>query len=909
MFNICFIILRKIVFMINKSTIFLVIFFSCCLPKLRSQIVVTGNITDSLTREPLIGVTIAVKGSVKATSTDLDGKFVLNNIKGGDVLIFSFVGYKEISRIVSADQKDSLLIGNIRLSPSGLLLREVEINSSVISANEETKVPTAVSTISEQEINEQMGAAEFPEILNSTPGVYSSMMGGGYGDGTFVLRGYGSQNTAVLINGVPVNDMENGTVYWSNWGALNQITRSIQVQRGLGFSKLGVSSIGGTMNVLIKPAEMYKGVSVQYSRSNLAFQDAVSVNASTGLMKNCWAITAAGGRRWGNSYRKGVYTDAWNYFLSVYKRIGKKHQLIFTGLGAPQTHGSGWDATQAQYETYGYIGDSLHSKTTYNGAWGYYDGKVKNRSVNHFHKPQFILNHYWDINEKITFSSAVYWSFGRGGGLNLQRSYGAPSLSGSTYIDANGQLLWDSIYALNQRNIETNNTNEGTVTGARSKYYFEDRVNNHNWYGAFVTLRSQITDKFLVIGGFDGRYYQGTHYGKVSDLLGGDYIIDKDPFRKMPDGDYADMNMNNPDRVARQGDIVRYYYKGTVNWLGAFAQAEYNYKHFDFFLTGNFSRTSFYREGVFNHELFAYNGIGGEGKSITQVFYNYTVKGGINYRINGKHNVFVNAGYINRAPFLVNAYIDPQVSAQTMDKLISEEIRAAEAGYMFRSSFLSANLNVYYTERKHWMYTESFSSPEYEGNFVNFITSDVNATHQGIEFDFKLKPLKKLDITGMCSIGDWRWKNNPVAIVRDDNTLNVDTTTQVIYIRDMPVGNAPQTTAGLGARYQLPWYSYVGVQANYFDNLYMDYNPSIRSNPNGAKQIKMQAYYLLSAYAGMSYKIKKWNHYIRLRININNLLNNVYLTQGRESMSSGGVNYYYQFGRPRTYNISISYNL
>lgn len=875
-----------------------------------AQGVIKGKIIDSLTNEPLIGVTAFIKGTTKGTTSDLDGNFVISNIKAEKAEVqFSLIGYKDHTKIFNVSNNDSAAVtGEIKLIPIGLLLKEVSINSSVISVNEESKFPTAVSTVSEQEINERMGSTEFPEILNSTPGAYASMMGGGYGDGTIVMRGFGSQNTAVMINGVPVNDMENGWVYWSNWGSLNGATRSIQTQRGLGFSKLGVSSIGGSINILIKPAEISKGVSVLYSRSNLAFQDNVMVTASTGLMKGNWAITASGGRKWGESYRKGVYADVWSYFLSVYKKLGKKHQILFTGIGAPQTHGAGWDASQSQYQTYGYIGDSLNSKTTYNAAWGYYKGKVKNRSVNHFHKPQFLLNHYWELGPKTTLTNSLYWSFGRGGGINVQRSYGAPSLSGSTYISEQGQLLWDSIYSLNQKNIETVNTNEGTITGARSKYYLEDRVNNHNWYGAFITLRSQLTDKLLLIAGLDARYYEGYHYGKVVDLLGGDYMIDKDPFRKMPDGDYADLDMKYSNRVGRKDDKVRYNYKGTVDWIGAFAQAEYNFKKFDFFLTGNFSRTSFFREGYFEHELFAAKGYTGVGKAPRQQFLNYTAKAGVNYRINGKHNVFVNAGYFNRAPFLVNAYIDTRLSAQVMDKLTSEKIQAAEAGYAFRSSLLSVNLNVYYTERKDWMYTESFSSPDYEGRFVNFITSGVNAVHQGVELDFKLRPLKKLDITGMVSVGDWRWKNNPVAIVRDDNTLGVDTTAQIIYIKDMPVGNAPQTTVGLGARYQLPWYSYIGLQANYFDNLYMDYNPAIRSNPKTAKAIKMKSYYLLDVYAGTSYKIKKWGHYLRVRVNVNNVLGEIYVTQGRESSASDGISYYYQFGRPRTYSASVSYN-
>ena len=62
-----------------------------------------------------------------------------------------------------------------------------------------------------------------------------------------------------MINGVPVNDMENGSVYWSNWAGLSDVTSAMQVQRGLGASKVAVPSIGGTINIISKSSDVQKG--------------------------------------------------------------------------------------------------------------------------------------------------------------------------------------------------------------------------------------------------------------------------------------------------------------------------------------------------------------------------------------------------------------------------------------------------------------------------------------------------------------------------------------------------------------------------------------------------------------------------------------------------------------------------
>ena len=40
-----------------------------------------------------------------------------------------------------------------------------------------------------------------------------------------------------MINGIPVNDMENGWVYWSNWDGVADATTSIQLQKGVEIMK------------------------------------------------------------------------------------------------------------------------------------------------------------------------------------------------------------------------------------------------------------------------------------------------------------------------------------------------------------------------------------------------------------------------------------------------------------------------------------------------------------------------------------------------------------------------------------------------------------------------------------------------------------------------------------------------
>ena len=88
-----------------------------------------------------------------------------------------------------------------------------------------------------------------------------------------------------MINGMPVNDMENGRVYWSNWAGLTDVVSAMQVQRGLGSSPLPISSVGGTINIVTKSTELSEGGKISVRTGNDNYLKTV-VNYNTGKMDN-----------------------------------------------------------------------------------------------------------------------------------------------------------------------------------------------------------------------------------------------------------------------------------------------------------------------------------------------------------------------------------------------------------------------------------------------------------------------------------------------------------------------------------------------------------------------------------------------------------------------------------------------
>ena len=220
-----------------------------CLTAMAADIKCTGTVIDEFD-DPMPGASVSVPGTNIATATDIDGNFKLSVPESAKTIRITFVGYKTMELKPAAD------MGTIKLEVDAKTLSDVVVTQSIGKTRE---TPVAMSTISAETIEFKLGNQELLEVLKTTPGVYTRSEGGGYGDAKTRMRGFQSENVAMLINGIPVNDMEWGGVYMSNWANLSDVASSIQTQRGLGATIVSTPSIGGTINITTRTIEVTMG--------------------------------------------------------------------------------------------------------------------------------------------------------------------------------------------------------------------------------------------------------------------------------------------------------------------------------------------------------------------------------------------------------------------------------------------------------------------------------------------------------------------------------------------------------------------------------------------------------------------------------------------------------------------------
>ena len=727
-----------------------------------SQNVVKGYVRDAETDEPLVGVSVQIEGALSGTQTGLNGEYSLQ-VEGNKTLIFSYVGYE--TRLIEASDAT---VADVKLKSTTIELKDVTVTSQIAI---QRKTPVAVSNISFETIEEKLGNAEFPEVLKSTPGVYATKSGGGYGDSKINMRGFKSENIAVMVNGVPVNDMEWGGVYWSNWAGLSDVTRTMQTQRGLGASKVSSPSVGGSINIITKAHEAKKGGSAQYTIGNDGYNKLL-FNISSGMLNGGWAFTVLGSRTWGNGYIQGTGFEGWNYFLNISKIINDDHTLSFTVFGAPQTHyqrNSNDQLTIAEWQRVGsYMnGDSPYK---YNPTYGFgLHGQRKAASFNQYHKPQLSLNWNWDLGQKSSLSTVVYASIGRGNGYSGQGGYNLPDAATkytySNWYGASNGLVNntfrndDGTFAYNKiEEINANSSTGSLLAMSKSK-------NFHNWVGLISTYTTPFSKNIDFYGGVDFRYYKGVHTNELIDLYGGKYFIDEASRKNVKaTNNAAAADPNWKMQKLGVGDVVYRDYDGFVMQEGAFAQVEGSFldKNLNAFVAGSVSNTSYWR-----YDRFYYDAEHARSKTLN--FLGYTVKGGLNYNFATYHNVFVNTGYISRAPYFSGgAFLQSTTSNEINAKAVNENIFSLELGYGFRWRYLQATINGYFTKWMNKTMTRSndYSYKDASGAVVNdraiINMSGVNARHMGIELELKSTPADWLELTAMLSLGDWQWDSNPI---------------------------------------------------------------------------------------------------------------------------------------------------
>jgi hypothetical protein len=760
-------------------------------------------------------------------------------------------------------------------------------------------------------------------LLNSSRDVFNSIAAYNFGALRYRVRGNDSKYNEVMINGISMNDPETGRPVFSNWGGLNDAFRNSVLIEGLGRTGAGFGGLGGLTAFTTRASEYRKQISLSYAFSNRSYNHRAMASIGTGDMGNGWYLMAnISGRYAGKGYVEGTFYQAYSYFLSLEKKINDKHSIDLTVFGAPSQRGGSSPVVQ---EIYDLVGTNY-----YNPNWGYQtideNGKqvIRNSRVSTYHQPFASLTWYWTPNRKTSFYTTAFVFAGKAGqtGLewgedkdprpdyykNLPSYYETHASSTAEYEDQLNawlnrdasvtQIDWDALYNANRNHLFTvhnaNNGNDGTITGKFSKYILAERHFDKFQAGGATYFKHEFRPNLIMTGGLAVSSSRTHYYECVNDLLGGDYYYDINKYAENQEDASCQVDLNNPNHVAKVGDIIGYNYYANRNYGRVWDQIDWLVGKFDLYLGVQLSFTQIWRTGLFQNGEFADNSYGNDKM---HNFLDPSVKAGMTFAINGRNHIVLNFTEMSQAPQFRDIYISPRTrNTLVSDNLGSERINAFDLSYLYRSPVFKFRLTGYYYTYRNLIWNRSFycenvfqntttSANSYTSEYINFIMTGINQRSLGVEIGAEYKVTPTITLQAAAANGIHTYTNNPLFSVYDDNTNIAYIDGHTAYLKHYHVASGPETVASLGIKYNDPKSWWVSLNGNYMANMYYDVNPYNHTKhglihyaqgdiriEQVLSQDPLKPAFTLDFYGGFSKRFKGF--YFLFNVSVNNILNN-----------------------------------
>jgi len=902
-----------------------------------------GKVIDSKTLKPLQNVVLTIESTNQSKVSNVSGVFKFDKVPSGNhSLIVTYTGY-------------TTQVFQLELTEGELL----DLGTVVIEEDITTEKQLSLITITESDLGDDNSGSESTSgLLQASRDVFQQAAAFNWGQARFRVRGLDNEYGVTMINGLTMNKLYDGRPQWSNWGGLNDATRNQEFSMGTAPSDYTFGNILGTQEINTRASFYRPGNRVTFSGTNTNYSWRAMATHASGFNSKGWAYTLSASRRWAQEgHFEGTDYSANSLFASVEKRFNDKHSLNLTSIFAQNSRGKSSPNTQEVTDLMGY---------KYNSYWGYQDGKKRNSRDKDIQEPMMILSHYWKFNENNRLNTNVSYQTGSIGNSRIDFTNGnnpdptyyrnLPSYFLNTFTDDvwtpnqagadtakdfflnNSQIDWNAMYIANQNS---------SFPGRSIYALYEDRTDDDQ-FSANSILTSSLSDNVSLNAGVSFKKLKSHNYQNLLDLMGGSYYLDIDQFYV---GDASQSDLNNPNRQVGEGDTYGYNYNLNATVADAFTQFKFTYNKVDFYLAQSFSRTEYHREGLYRNGIYANNSYGDSDKVN---FENFGFKGGLTYKITGRHLLSFNGGYLTKAPNLRNTFSNARLNNNYTPDLESENIMSMDASYIIRAPKLKARLTGFMTKIQNtreisFYYAENISDVVGdEDAFISEIVTGINKKNIGVELGIEYQITSTIKATGAASYGQYIYDNNPNLYINDDAQASATNTNPLTsygksYLDGYKQAGMPQQAYSLGLEYRSPKFWWIGANVNYLADSYIDVSNVLRTDNftldnsgisfDGAdeetvrsllKQEKFDSFTLVNLIGGKSWRISKKNrNTVGFFASINNVFDIEYKTGGfeqsrkatfpdlQQDLVSGtrtfGPKYFYGYGRTYFLNFYLNF--
>lgn len=197
----------------------------------------------------------------------------------------------------------------------------------------------------------------------------------------------------------------------------------------------------------------------------------------------------------------------------------------------------------------------------------------------------------------------------------------------------------------------------------------------------------------------------------------------------------------------------------------------------------------------------------------------------------------------------------------------------------------------------------------------------------GVELGIDLSLSPTLSSYIVAGTGDYIYNSRPEVTIARDNDFEVVAEGREVFLKGYRIGGMTHTAGSAGLRYDSPRYWFVGVNANYFNDIYLDINPDrrtaealgnlVHTDPQWEellRQEKLSDAFTFDAFAGRSWRIQR-QYFINFNISVSNLMNKQdFRTGGFEQLrydshrpGQFAPKYFYLYGRTYFANLALRF--
>ena len=802
-----------------RVKLFLLLSLFVALPALAQRTGVRGSVVDAKTGLPVVGATVMLDEQGISVTSGPNGDFSISDaVAGNDRLLVLSYGYKDWMQdvIISANVVEN--VGTIKLV--GIADGSNDADDFIVSE----------SQIEDEEGNSQSIAT----LSGANDNIFYQAASYDFSLMRFRVRGYDSEYTQTMINGIVFNDPARGRFNYSMMGGMNQAFKNKSIGMGLEATSYGFGDVGGTNNIVTFAKDYAPGTraSVAYTNSNYYLRGMLT--HATGLRKNGWALTMSAVARYSNEgIVPGSFYNSWGYFISAQKVFNPQHSLSITTFGAPTKRAAN---TATFQEAYDLTGDNL-----YNPSWGWQEGEKRNAKVVESFDPTAIVNWIWTPKAGVTLNTgvAVRKSFYSSSALNWYNaadprpdyyrylpSYFDDEDTKALYTekwrtdDTFRQIDWAGLYQTNYlNNLQADET--GVSKGAT--YIIEKRHSNQLNTMFNSVLNARLNDYMTLQAGVGANWSRSSYYKTIKDLLGGRYWTDTDQFseRDYPnDKQMLQNDMNHPNRKVLVDDRFGYDYDVNSFSANAWIQNMINLPRWDINYGIAVSYTQFQRDGHMRNGRAPENSY---GKGVRHEFDNAGVKAGATYKIDGRNNITAHAYYGTKAPQFDQAYVSPRIKDDAITGLASERILSGDLSYNFNYRRFMGSITGFWTDMYNQTERTSFYDDQFS-TFMNYVLTGVKKTYKGVEVGMAYRITPSITLSGAATFSRYQYKNRPTGTRSYENGQAPDTT-QVVYLKNFYVGGTPQQAYSLTLKWSAPKMWFFEVNGVYMADSYVDLSP------------------------------------------------------------------------------------